>query len=274
MTATGFREGMIIGTPAYMSPEQARGQVIDKRTDIWAFGCVLYELLTARAAFPGATMSDTVAKILEGEPDWSALPSMTPPSLARLLRRCLEKDPRRRLRDIGDALAELDAHERPSEPTRRYPWKPILATAALAGLAATVATVALLRRPSPAPAAEPGVVRFSIDAPRGTKFPRGMAEMAISPKEDRIAFVALSEDGVRRLWVRRFDDVDSELVSGTEGAVHPFWSPDGRWIAYITNGQLKRVEAAGGAVQIVCNDVRGGGLVGRCHVERRWCDSP
>jgi eukaryotic-like serine/threonine-protein kinase len=259
VTATDFRDGMIIGTPAYMSPEQARGQVIDKRTDIWAFGCVLYELLTARAAFPGATMSDTVAKILEGEPDWSALPSMTPPSLARLLRRCLEKDPRRRLRDIGDALAELDAHERASEPTRRYPWKAILATAALAALAATVATVALVRRPGPAPAAEPGVVRFSIDAPRGTKFPRGMAEMAISPQEDRIAFVALSEDGARRLWIRHFDGVSSELVSGTEGAAHPFWSPDGRWIAYITNGQLKRVEAAGGAVQVVCNDVRAGG---------------
>ena len=261
VTATAFREGVIIGTPAYMSPEQARGQVIDKRTDIWAFGCVLYELLTARAAFPGATMSDTMAKILEGEPDWSALPPATPPALARLLRRCLEKDPRRRLRDIGDVFAELDTREQSDEPTRRYPWKPILATAALAVLA-TTASFVLLRRPSPPPATEPAVVRFSIDAPRGTKFPRGMAEMAISPKEDRIVFVALSEDGVRRLWVRRFDGVGSELVSGTEGAVHPFWSPDGRWIAYITNGQLKRVEAAGGAVQIVCNDVRSGATWG------------
>ena len=259
VTSGGTRDGIILGTAAYMSPDQARGRPIDKRTDIWAFGCVAYEMLTARPAFLGATTSDTLAKILEGEPDWSALPTATPPALVRLVRQCLQKDPRRRLRDIGDAHAELYASEHPVEPTRGHPWQALVATAVLTGLAATIASFLLLRHPSPTPATEPAVVRFSIDAPSGTKFPRGTAEMAISPKEDRIVLVALSEDGIRRLWVRRFDGVGSELVRGTEGASRPFWSPDGRWIAFIANGQLKKVEAAGGAVQLICNDVQGRG---------------
>ena len=107
-TVDGTRDGMILGTAAYMSPEQARGQAVDKRTDIWAFGCVLYEVLTGRPAFARATMSDTIAAVLTHEPDWTALPRTTPPHLSRLLKRCLEKDPTRRLRDIGDARVELD----------------------------------------------------------------------------------------------------------------------------------------------------------------------
>ena len=108
MTVGGTQEGTILGTAAYMSPEQARGQAVDKRTDIWAFGCVLYEMLTGRVAFPGETVSDTIAAILGREPDWAALPATTPPMVARLLQRGLEKDPKRRLRDIADARAELD----------------------------------------------------------------------------------------------------------------------------------------------------------------------
>ena len=108
ITVDGTREGVIAGTAAYMSPEQARGKAVDKRTDIWAFGCVLYEMLTARPAFRGETVSDTIAAILEREPDWSALPAQTPPSIRRLLQRCLEKDPKRRLRDIGDARLEIE----------------------------------------------------------------------------------------------------------------------------------------------------------------------
>src|SRR5437016_7966327 len=108
VTVGSTQEGTILGTAAYMSPEQARGQAVDKRTDIWAFGCVLYEMLTGRAAFPGETVSDTIVAILEREPDWAALPATTPPMVARLLKRSLEKDPKRRLRDIADARAEID----------------------------------------------------------------------------------------------------------------------------------------------------------------------
>ena len=108
LTLGSTQEGTILGTAAYMSPEQARGQAVDKRTDIWAFGCVLYELLTGAAPFPGETMSDTLAAILGREPDWAALPATTPPLATRLLQRCLEKDPKRRLRDIADARGDLD----------------------------------------------------------------------------------------------------------------------------------------------------------------------
>jgi len=121
VTEMETRQGMIVGTPAYMSPEQARGQDVDKRTDIWAFGCVLFEMLAGRAAFAGATMSDTLAAVLEREPDWTALPQAIPPGLARVLRRCLEKDPRRRLRDIGDVGVDLEDAAIPPPHTRWYP---------------------------------------------------------------------------------------------------------------------------------------------------------
>ena len=119
MSVAPSREGLIAGTAAYMSPEQARGKAVDKRTDIWAFGCVLYEMLTARPAFPGETASDTIAAILEHEPDWSVLPAPTPAGIRRLLQRCLEKDPKRRLRDIGDARLEIEeALGSPRQPRR------------------------------------------------------------------------------------------------------------------------------------------------------------
>jgi serine/threonine protein kinase len=153
VTLGGTREGMIVGTAAYMSPEQARGQAVDKRTDIWAFGCVLYEMLTGRTAFPGQTMSDTIAAILEREPNWSALPPAIPASLHRLLRRCLEKDPKRRLRDIGDARIDLDdataspaPTTTPSKPLPRWVWGFASGLAALGlGLGWTVAH---LRQPA------------------------------------------------------------------------------------------------------------------------------
>ena len=118
MTRGDVRDGMILGTPAYMSPEQARGQAVDKRADIWAFGCVLFEMLTGRMAFSGETVSDTIAAILERQPDWSALPAATPPNIRQVLSRCLEKDPKRRWRDIGDVRIALDDAERTQPPPR------------------------------------------------------------------------------------------------------------------------------------------------------------
>ena len=119
VTSDGTRAGMILGTAAYMSPEQARGHPVDKRTDIWAFGCVVYEMLTGRLAFPGGTVSDTIVSILDREPDWQALPEATPPRVRQLLRRCLEKDPGRRLRDIGDANIELGSMPARTSARRR-----------------------------------------------------------------------------------------------------------------------------------------------------------
>ena len=192
VTDTELRPGAILGTPAYMSPEQARGQAIDKRTDIWAFGCVLYEMLTGRRAFPGETISDTIAAILEREPAWTALPQSTPASVRRLLAQCLDKDPKRRLRDIGQARIELDdamaqpsardtrsgvsvptpLSRRPSEAgagsaTARVPrWVAVAAGLVLLLLVAALAGVTW-RSLGRAPAAEPRVVRLTLALPAG-----------------------------------------------------------------------------------------------------------
>jgi hypothetical protein len=177
MTQDGTRQGIILGTPTYMSPEQTRGQPVDKRTDIWAFGCVLYELLTGRGAFPGATVSDTIAAILHREPDWTAVPTGTPPNVTRLLRRCLEKDQKRRLRDIGDAWVEIDdvlgaaasldqrgpaTPADGSRPTRTL--FPRFAAAA-ATLAAVILAVLYVRNPRSEPALPRAVMRQTLSVP-------------------------------------------------------------------------------------------------------------
>src|SRR5207244_190252 len=192
MTA-GTRDGMILGTPAYMSPEQARGQTLDKRTDIWAFGVVLYEMLSGRRAFPGDTIPDTIAAVLGRDPDWDALPAAIPASILRLLRRCLDKDPKMRVRDIGDARIEIvEIQQALADPTGRtasavaavpvpkqklyriLPWAAaIMILGALAGW---------LIKPQPPPEPRP-VVRFNYEVPEGqtVRFSAGAAVMAFSP---------------------------------------------------------------------------------------------
>ena len=178
LNVDGTRDGLILGTAAYMSPEQARGQAVDKRTDIWAFGCVVYELLTGRRAFATATVSDTIAAVLTREPDWTALPSATPPSLSRLLKRCLEKDPARRQRDIGDARVELVASDETagSDRERREPslfWRGRTAAAAGVGVVVLVTAAFVLGvflRPRPSPPAQLTAVRFSVFPPPGNMF--------------------------------------------------------------------------------------------------------
>jgi Tol biopolymer transport system component len=240
----GTREGVILGTAAYMSPEQARGKVVDKRTDIWAFGCVLYEMLTARAPFPGETLSDTIAAILEREPPWTALPAATPAGIRQLLKRCLEKDPKRRLRDVGDARLEIDQAQ--SEPPRdadvvrggaprnreRLFW------AALA-VATLIAAVAVVRAFRPVPL-EPEM-RLEITTPT-TSDP---ISFAISPDGRRLAFVA-SGDGPPRLWLRPLDTTTAQPLAGTEGASYPFWSPDNSALGFFADGKLKRIDTTGG----------------------------
>ena len=251
MTATELHLGAIVGTPAYMSPEQARGQGTDKRTDIWGFGCVLYEMLTGRAVFLRETVSDTIAAILEREPEWDALPAQTPVAIRQLLRRCLDKDPRRRLRDIGDARIEIDdVRNAPQQDRRiaqvsagsrrRLAWASALAVVVSIG----IATATWVLRPT-ATAPE---VRLDIDTP-----PTSDRSLAISPDGRRIVFVARSE-GQSRLWLRELDSPEARPLPGTVRASSPFWSPDSRSIGFFTDArQLARMDLAEGSVRILAS---------------------
>jgi Tol biopolymer transport system component len=230
-----------MGTAAYMSPEQARGKTVDKRADIWAFGVVLYEMLTGRQLFEGETVSDTLARVLTKEPDWDRAPAKT----RRLLRRCLEKDPKRRLRDIGDAweLPEEPPVESPSHSA--LPW----AVAAVAILAAAGLAVVHFRQTPP----QPVPIRFQIPAPDKTNL-SGNSGMALSPDGRRLAFVASGPDGRGMIWVRALDSLAAQALPGTEGAPAsaPFWSPDSRFIGFAVRGKLNKIEASGGPPQTLC----------------------
>ncbi len=254
VAVAGTREGVLLGTAAYMSPEQARGRVVDKRTDIWAFGCLLYEMLTGRPAFGGDTLSDTIAGIIEREPDWSALPKTSTPALKRLLERCLQKDPKRRLRDIGDARAELDDRQVAADlaPRPAAAPSPIKAVGLAAGALAIAALAAgatwlALRSPALAPAP----VRLSVVAPPGTAFTmRDITEhpqFALSPQGDRLAVVAAPRGERQRIWIRSFETGVAQPLAGTDGANGLFWSPDGRSIGFQAEGKLKTVSLDGAA---------------------------
>ena len=255
----GPRRGAVIGTAAYMSPEQARGLPVDKRTDIWAFGCVLYEMLTGRVAFAGETVSDSIAKILERDPDWSALPAELPATIRRLLARCLEKDPKERLHDIADARLDVEdastgaeggsAHwfERTHGPgsPRTWPW----VVAAVLG-AGVVALAGALVWTAPWRVAPPAAaVRLEVALGAEVSLNRrGGASAILSPDGQTLAFVGKPASGVQRLYVRRLDELQATALAGTEGAFGPFFSPDGGWIAFVAGRRLKKVAVSGGAV--------------------------
>jgi len=261
IVAGGTRDGMILGTVAYMSPEQARGQAVDKRTDIWSFGCVLFELLTGRPAFARATASDTIAAVLIHEPDWTALPRTTPPYLSRLLKKCLEKDPLHRLRDIGDARIELAAGDEVSGPDRNPREPPLLrrrrkgaAAGAIVLLVAVFFLGLLLGREPPTPA-QVTPVRFSLFPPDGSRFlhPVATTFLALSPDGAQLAFVAVSPPSASRIWLRPISGLDARVVPGTEGATSVFWSPDGRSVAFFAGDKLKRIDLPGGAPVNLCD---------------------
>ena len=245
-TIGGTRPGMILGTPAYMSPEQARGQTVDKRADIWAYGCVLFEMFSGERSFHGETPSDTIAKVLTTEPDWMALRPRLPQALERLLRRCLQKDPERRLRDMGDALLDLeDAVSEvpaPSTPEKRSRSVRIGVWVGFA-VALVIAIVAgfflgHLRNRS-AKALAP-VVSFEVIPSEGIRLPVDEGScFAIDPSGRRVAYVGAQNDE-RRLYLRRLDQVEATPLPGTEGAISPFFSPDGEQIAFFAGGRLKR----------------------------------
>ena len=245
--------GIILGTASYMSPEQARGKVVDKRSDVWAFGCVLYEMLTGRRAFAGDEVTDVLARVLERDVDLRAVPASVPPAVHRLLRRCLVKDPRQRLSGIDAARLEIDdALSAPPEiaraaPTGSRPWWERAAWAvAVVGAAAVAGGAAYYSRPAPAP---PPEVHFEIPVTQM----RFLSDIAISPDGRRVAFAAATPSGRDGIWVRELDAPAARLLPGTENTVpqsmSPSWSPDGRYLVFAADGNLKKVDITGGPPQ-------------------------
>jgi eukaryotic-like serine/threonine-protein kinase len=239
--------GMILGTAAYMSPEQARGKVVDKRADIWAFGVVLHEMLTGGRLFEGEDITETLALVTKGEPKWEGIPV----SVQRLLKSCLQKDPKCRLRDIGDAWQLLEEAPAPTVASRSR-----LGTVALAAtLALALGVLAFVHfREKPAPA---DMVRFEIPPPAQSSF---TGYPIVSPDGRRVAVRMRGPDGRSQLWVRFLESLESRSLPGTEDVLNAsFWSPDSRSIGFATQTKLKKVDISGGPAQTVC-DISGAAL--------------
>ncbi|HYB94743.1 MAG TPA: protein kinase [Vicinamibacterales bacterium] len=244
--------GIILGTAAYMSPEQARGKPVDKRADIWAFGCVLYEMLTGRPPFHGETVTDTLASVVKESADLDRLPADTPIHIQRLIERCLQKDPRMRLRDIGDARLDLDARIPESAPVAATLSRARMMSVGAAGviIGASVAAAsswALLRQ---APAPLPLVTRFTISPPPGERLYASAfdRDIALSADGTRVAF----RFGTGGLAIRSIDQLEPQIVPGIFGR-QPVFSPDGRWIAFVEQSrELKKVSIAGGPAVSIC----------------------
>jgi serine/threonine-protein kinase len=256
--ATGV--GVLLGTAAYMSPEQARGKPVDKRADIWAFGCVLYETLTGKRAFGGETVSETLADVMKTEPRWSALPSETPAALRNVVRRCLEKDPRQRMRDIGDVRLALEgAFETAAvraghgEAVAALPlWRralPVVMAIITVSVVTGVGVWSVTRSGPPSPA----VSRFVITPPESAALTQlGGWNVIISPDGRRIVYVGEDPKRGRLLFVRDIDALEGRVVPGTETATDPFFSLDGAWIGFERGTALMKVAASGGPpVEIV-----------------------
>jgi serine/threonine-protein kinase len=254
-------QGVILGTAAYMSPEQARGKAVDKRTDIWAFGCVLYELLTGKQAFNGEDITDILAAVVRAEPDWNRLPESTPHSIRALLRRCLQKDKTLRIRDAGDAHIEIhEAMAAPrdvgaagaaSSPRSKLPW----GVAAALAIVAAVALLALWRATRPIEQKLRPLVRLDVDlGPDVSLGSLAGADAILSPDGTRLVYVSQG-----RISTRRLDQPEATELAGTQGATAPFFSPDGQWVAFFAQGKLKKISVEGGAAIVLCDATSGRG---------------
>jgi Tol biopolymer transport system component len=253
LSALATRAGVLLGTAAYMSPEQARGKRVDRRADVWAFGCVLYEMLTGQGPFSGETTSDILACVIRAEPDWPAIPDSVPARIRELLYRCLRKDPRKRLQAIGDARITMeevlsDAPQEAGAPQaqtvagpvwlRVLPW----AAGVVLALGVGVAVWELRPRSDPAP-----IMQFSFGAPAGDSlvFKNGNVPMAISPDGTAIVFM-VRHNATSQLYLRRLDRLEAVPLKGTDDGLNPFFSQDGQWIAFFAAGKLKKMSVLGG----------------------------
>ncbi len=254
ITRDDTETGVLLGTAPYMSPEQARGKAVDKRTDIWAFGCCLYEALTGKAAFLGETVTDTIAKIVEREPVWEMMPHITPAIVRSLLRRCLRKDVQGRLHDIADARIEIEeamtepplsAGATPVSEARRWravvPW---LIVALASGLAIWLS----IQRTEPGSGAP---MRFALDIPyllSGAK----TSSIAIAPNGTRMVYPA-QQDGKTQLYLQEIGELKARPIEGTENGEFPFFSPDSQWLGFHADGKLKKISLTGGPPLPLCN---------------------
>jgi serine/threonine-protein kinase len=264
ITAHMTEPGVILGTAAYMSPEQARGRPADRRADVWALGCILYECLAGKRAFEGDTISDTLAQVLKGEPDWAALPAATPGTVSALLRRCLQKNPRNRLHDIADARIEIDEAGSPAAEgganVEKSAWGRVLAAGAVLFIAGFLIRPLIWEtsRPasSPGPAAsivklEPG---YTLDGYRDILeygWP-SMTAVVISGDGRFIVYCAVDDtvtDAKPRLFMRPIEELEAKPIPGTEGGIAPFLSPDDRWVGFWADGRLKKAPIEGGIAQ-------------------------
>ena len=255
LTEDMTRAGVILGTAAYMSPEQAKGKPVDKRADIFAFGALLYELLTGKRAFEGETITETIASVLKSEPNWDGLPENTPWGIRTLLRRCLHKETNRRLQHIGDVRIELEETltAPPTESPATVPaiparpsWRqavPLVVAALVVGIILSGITFWNLKSST---AIRP-VAHFTVALPEGEQLAGlgNMSPLAVSPNGDDIVYVA-NRDGIQRLFLRTLDSLEARPISGTEGGEGPFFSPDGQWVGFFAGAQLKKVSIAGG----------------------------
>jgi serine/threonine-protein kinase len=262
LTVSATQQGLILGTAAYMSPEQASGKPVDRRTDLWSFGVVLMEMLTGRRVFTGETVSDVIAAVLKTPPDWTALSSDTPASVRRLLRRCLDKDPRRRLDSAGAARLDLDDALEPDE--RRFTRRSSLTigASAIAGAFTGALMLALVwsawLRGTPPSAAMPMPVRYTVEAaPRATFQTTDMADIAISPNGTRFVYVAGTSVGDQHLEMRSIDSLAATPLGQLKGVGSPVFSPDGQSVAFWTGlhggeTRLWRMPTTGGAAVPIC----------------------
>ena len=275
LTHQGTSAGMIIGTAAYMSPEQAKGKPVDKRTDIWAFGVVLYEMLSGKRAFKGEDVSETLASVLKDTLSMDALPATTPPRLKRLIERCLDRELKTRLRDIGEARVKIARIETGAPDSAAS--SPALSRAAAVpawrgalpwALAATFALMAALAASRAMPV--PPEFRTEIVTPASAD----PTMFDLSPDGRQIVFVA-SGDGASRLWLRSLATTTAQPIPGTEGAHSPFWSPDGRSIGFFGNGELRRLDLDGGATRTLAPTRYGrGGVWNRDGTIAFWSNPP
>ena len=265
LSAAATRAGVMLGTAAYMAPEQARGKRVDRRADIWAFGCVLYEMFTGRGAFDGETTSDILACVIRAEPDWSQLDASVPPRIRELVRRCLQKDPKQRLQAIGEAriaadvavTGSIDDASAIARPTKQTPpvWRRFVPWAvAAAGVVAALLLGGLYLRDSQ-PELRPAI-RASVSLPEplsGVFSANPGSPIALSPDGSQLVFVGEPTGKPSQLYLRPLDQQSAAPIPNTEEAIQPFFSPDGQWVGFFTNGKMRKVSLHGGPATALCD---------------------